>query len=84
MKMTNWEELLREAVIETGEVFEDLQTTLTPEKMKKRFDRDFGETKGEPFTAWGEKYVYFPCEYDGEESVGWAPRNPCDEATKHW
>ena len=34
---------------------------------------------GPVFTAWGDKYVFFPLFYDGQLWVGWAPRNPCDE-----
>lgn len=33
------------------------------------------------FTAWGEKWVYFPCWYDSERWVDCVPRNPCDIAT---
>lgn len=57
--------------------------TLTEEELLEKFDIEYGYTEGKPFTAWGEKYVYFPISYDGWESVGRAPRNPCDEITYH-
>lgn len=44
----------------------------------------YGWTEGGPFTAWGEKYVYFPLSYEGSESVGHAPRDPCKEKMSHW
>ena len=36
-----------------------------------------------PITAWNDKYVYFPCQYDGSEFVERVPRNPCRKQTKH-
>jgi hypothetical protein len=30
------------------------------------------------FIAWGEKYVYFPCENCGDHFVESVPRNPCN------
>jgi len=48
-----------------------------------RFDGGFGTSEGPEFTAWTATRVYFPVVYDGAESVGSAPRNPCDEVCSH-
>ena len=66
-----------------GEDFSKMVTTLTEEELEAEFDDGWGGTQGAPFTAWGERYVYFPIQYDGAEWVGSAPRNPCDEKTEH-
>ena len=77
--MTTWREILEEVWNNDGEMV----CTLTDEELDKKFDAGFGGTEGEPFTAWGDKYVYFPIEYDGAESVGKAPRMPSNEKTDH-
>lgn len=82
--MATWKEMLKEQFKETGDDFEKIETTLTEEEMTRKFSSGFGGSEGAPFTAWGEKYVYFPVVYDGAEWVGYAPRNPCDEKTSHW
>lgn len=82
--MANWKEMLIKAFNKTGDDFERMKTTLTDEELVKEFDDDFGSIEGICFTAWGEKYVYFPCVYAGNESVGYAPRNVCDIKTSHW
>jgi hypothetical protein len=79
--MTKWIEELKVAFDKNGDNFNKMVTTLTDKQLNKSFDN--GGPKGEPFTAWGEKYVYFPVCYDGAEWVGSAPRNPCDKATEH-
>jgi hypothetical protein len=53
------------------------------EEFERKFNPDFGLSKGSPFTVWTEKYVYFPAVYDGSEWVECVPRNPCDEPTDH-
>ena len=57
--------------------------TLTEEELLVEFDDGFGTHEGKPFTAWSEKYVYFPTEYDGAEGVARVSRNPCDIPTEH-
>ena len=81
--MANWKEMLIEVFKETGDDFEKMETTLTDEELVKEFDDGFGSSEGACFTAWGEKYVYFPCVYDGGEWVGYAPINVCDIKTSH-
>lgn len=82
-KMSSWGEMLREEFSKTGDDFNKMTTTLNDTELFKRFYSGYGGANGRPFTAWGEKYVYFPVVYDGSEWVGHAPRNPCDEATRH-
>lgn len=82
--MTSWTNDLKEAFKTTGDDYSKMITTLSDEELNVRFDDGFGGTEGPPFTAWGEKYVYFPVCYDGSEWVGWAPRNPCDEKCDHF
>jgi hypothetical protein len=77
--MANWKEKLNE---EAGDD-KIIACTLTEEELAVDFDDGYGGAEGKCFTAWGEKYVYFPVVYDGYEWVGKAPRNPCDEATEH-
>ena len=81
--MGNWKAMLMEEFEKRGEDFSKMVTTLTEEELEAEFDDGWGGTQGAPFTAWGERYVYFPIQYDGAEWVGSAPRNPCDEKTEH-
>ena len=83
-KITTWKKELERAFEETGEGINQITTTLTKEELTESFDKNWGSVNGKPFTAWGPRYVYFPIKYDGYESVGWAPRNPCNEPTNHW
>ena len=78
-KMSNWKELIE------SEAGEDkiISCTLTDDELIVEFYDGYGGSEGKSFTAWSEKYVYFPVVYDGAEWVGKAPRNPCDEATDH-
>jgi len=62
---------------------EIIACTLSAEEMKNEFYAGYGMPEGKPFNAWSEKYVYFPVCYDGAESVGRAPRNPCKESNEH-
>jgi hypothetical protein len=80
-KYVSWRKLLIEEFSETGDDIESMVTTLTDSDLDAKFDD--GAWGGKPFTAWGRKYVYFPVWYDGSVWVGHAPRNPCNEATKH-
>ena len=78
-----WYDMLKAIMEEDGEDFEKRVCTLDEEGLRKKFDAGFGGSEGAPFTAWGEKWVYFPIVYDGAEWVGHAPRNPCDIAMHH-
>jgi hypothetical protein len=81
--MTNWRELLSRAQDQNGDKGE-LKKIYPPNiDLDREFDCGFGTTNGEPFTAWSDKWVYFPIVYDGAEWVGSAPRNPCEVAMPH-
>ena len=77
--MANWKELIE---LEAGED-KIISCTLTEKELLEKFDAGYGGHCGKAFTAWSERYVYFPVVYDGAEWVGRAPRDPCDEATEH-
>lgn len=77
MAVTTWRHKLKDAFERTGDDFNKIETTLSDGEMDVQFDDGYGSDEGMSFTVWGEKYVYFPLEYDGSEYVGWAPRNPC-------
>lgn len=81
--MTTWHEQLKDAMERDGEDFAKRICTLDDEALRVDFDDGFGGTEGANFTAWGERWVYFPICYDGAEWVGHAPRNPCDIAMSH-
>ena len=81
--MANWKQMLQEEFEKNKEDFSKMVTTLTEEEMNREFDSGYGGTEGAYFTAWGDKYVYFPICYDGAEWVGTAPRNPCDKKMAH-
>lgn len=83
MALESWHDMLKESFAESGDDFSKMVCTLSEERLHRKFHSGFGSHEGDPFTAWGEKYVYFPVVYDGSEWVGRAPRNPCDEATEH-
>jgi hypothetical protein len=79
----NWGRGLKKAFEDNGDDFSKMITTLTDEELIAEFYDGFGGTEGVPFTAWGEKFVYFPIRYDGAEWVGSAPRNPCEIKCEH-
>lgn len=79
----NWWNELKELMESDGEDFSKMVCTLTEEQMKVEFDDGYGSSEGQPFTAWGEKWVYFPIVYDGSEWIGHAPRNPCSISMSH-
>ena len=83
-EMSNWKEMLHEAMAERGETLADLEAnTLTEADMVKEFNSGYGRTKGDPFTAWTAKSVYFPICYDGAEWVGSVSRHPDGKPTDH-
>lgn len=79
--MTTWRKLIAEEMAYHGDTF--VAWTLTDDEADRQFYDGHGLAEGAPFTAWGEKRVYFPLVYDGAESVGSAPRDPCEEETEH-
>jgi len=57
--------MLQMAMKQDGEVFDKRTCTLDETSLRKEFDVGYGSTKGEPFAAWGERWVYFLLCYDG-------------------
>ena len=53
------------------------------ETLDYDFDGGYGSANGPRFTAWSEKRIYFPVEYDDSEWIESVPRNPSKEATYH-
>ena len=79
-----WRKLITKAFRFSGETWKDVvSTTLTPEDLDTPFNSGYGQVEGCAFTMWTSKYVYFPVQYDGSESVSYVPRNPCDYPTWH-
>ena len=82
--MDTWRILINEQLQINGETFKDIVSiTLSEEDLDKEFDSGYGAAEGKSFTAWTEKYVYFPAVYYGSEWVESIRRNPCDEDTPH-
>lgn len=81
--MASWYQELKTAMEKNGDDFEKRRCTRDEISLKREFDDGFGSVEGVSFTAWGEKYVYFPICYDGSEWVGCAPRNPCNIHMDH-
>lgn len=76
-----WKNLIFAEMVRLEDTF--VYCSLTSEELEKEFDDSYGGSEGSSFTAWGEKYVYFPIVYDGAEWVGHAPRNPCEVIMAH-
>lgn len=77
----SWGAMLAQEVEKAGDTI--VSSTLTKSQSDEQFSCGYGCSEGCEFTAWGEKYVYFPATYDGAEWIAKVPRNPCDEPTKH-
>ena len=77
--MATWRELIKE----TAGDDKIISCTLIDKEMDIEFNGGYGGAEGKSFTAWSERYVYFPVVYDGAEWVGRAPRNPCKQVTEH-
>lgn len=81
----SWENLLGEAMAANGESWAQVEAhTLSEFDLQRRFHTGFGRLCGSPFTLWTARYVYFPVQYDGRESVGFVSRHPSGEASRHW
>lgn len=84
MAEVTWRALLTEALKERGEDWDAVvHTTLTQTQMDVQFDNGYGAPEGVPFALWTTRYVYFPTDYDGSESVQSVPRNPSSEFVNH-
>ena len=94
MSNTTWRKLITEEMSYHDETWDDVagqalgvNDCSCDEDSAPSFDTEFydgfGGADGCHFTVWTAKRVYFPVVYDGAESVGSAPRNPCSEACAH-
>ena len=84
MRLETWEKLIRSEMAAHGESFNDfVGSTFKGDEAQTSFDASYGSPEGAPFTLWTTKRVYFPICYDGRETVGSAPRDPCPERTEH-
>jgi hypothetical protein len=82
--MTNWQELITEAMEAVQETWADVvSTTLSDDDKVKAFNSGYGGSEGVPFTLWTTNRVYFPVVYDGSEWVASVSRNPDGVATGH-
>jgi hypothetical protein len=76
---TSWAKLLKSAADDDGEDFDNLMVcTRDHASLNEVFYDGYGGVYGTPnFTAWGDKWVYFPLGNEGVPAIGRAPRNPC-------
>jgi len=82
--LASWREMIVEEMDKRGDAWIDV-VALAPADLNldRVFDSGFGSMRGEPFTLWTRKRVYFPVTYDGAEWCGSVPRDPCDEVVDH-
>ena len=76
--MATWRQLIEKAA--EGDTI--IACTLTDEELDVDLFDGYGSIRGKDFTAWSERYVYFPVECDWGEDVGRVPRHPCDEVAR--
>lgn len=82
--MTTWRKMITEALAEQGETWADVEAcTLSEAALDAVFDDGYGVPKGQPFTVWTPKRVYFPAQYDGREWVASVARHPDGQPTEH-
>lgn len=82
--MATWKMLIQREMDAHGESWAEVcGHTFREGQLDTEFYDGYGSTNGCPFTLWTTHRVYFPIKYDGAEWCGSAPRNPCDEASKH-
>lgn len=82
--MATWRELIKGALEECGETWDDIEgNTLTESGLDVEFYDGYGGEEGLPFTMWTVNHVYFPVCYDGSEWCGYVPRNVCNKPTGH-
>ena len=94
--MATWRELIQSVMDSNKDSFDNVTGMAASSRYSEsvdlesdeswldiEFDDGFGSPKGHCFTLWTKNHVYFPVVYDGAESVGSAPRDPCPVATEH-
>lgn len=81
---TTWRKMISDEMSRCGDAWSDVEScTLTDAQLDVEFDSGFGISKGEPFTVWTTKRVYFPAVYDGSEWADSVSRHPDGKATTH-
>jgi hypothetical protein len=85
MAQTTWRTLITEEMESNGSSWDDVVAhTFQEGELDGLFNAGAtGPEEGCPFTLWTSRHVYFPLTYDGSESVGSAPRDPCSEPMRH-
>ena len=81
--ITTWRQMFVDVLRITGDSLDDLTLTLTDAELDVEFDCSYGGAEGKPFTAWSERYVYFPASYDGSEWIAFVSRHPDGKPTEH-
>ena len=80
----SWQTAIADEMRANGETWDDIVScTLDGAGLNARFDSGYGGSRGEPFTLWTHKRVYFPVVYDGVEWVGSVSRKPNGVPTPH-
>ena len=69
---------------EFGRYSNDGILTISLDWLDIEFYDGYGTSEGLPFVLWTEKYVYFPCVYDGSEWVESVPRSPTATKVEHF
>ncbi len=77
MSDTSWKELLLEDK-EDWETFKDSIEYVDPPDLDfdRKFDGSWGTANRIPFILWTKTGVYYSAEYDGQDYIEAAPRNP--------
>jgi hypothetical protein len=82
--MATWRELITLTMQDNNDSFDNVVAhTFNEDELDVEFDDGYGLERGIPFTLWTNEFVYFPITYDGSETAGSAPRNPCDTVLEH-
>lgn len=81
--MTTWHELISDEMRDYGDDWAAVESAVGAEHFDLSFDEDYGGRRGQPFTVWTERRIYFPAIYDGAEWVASISRNPDGIATEH-
>jgi hypothetical protein len=76
--MTTWRKELEKCLKHTGDNWDELTINIKKGGLDKEFDPGYGSAEGDPFTAWSDRYVYFPAECDGSEWATYVHRNPTE------
>jgi len=79
-KYEYWSAMLAQEVEKAGDTI--VSSTLTRSHLLRQFYNGWGAPEGCKFTAWGEKYVYFPVTFAEAEWVAKVLRNPLNDGQR--